>query len=157
TPSYTWTGAGIISNTHTNNPTVTNASGDYTITVNNACGTASSVVTTTILPAPSVSVSGATLCTGDVATLTPSGSTTYSINGVGVAGTTFTYNPGSTTSYSFTSQAVNGCLSNIAVATVSVNSYPTVSVNDVTICSGKTATFVPSGAATYSVNGVAKN
>lgn len=55
--TYTWTGAGSLATPNASNTSITNAtSTDYTLTVSNACGTATSVVTATVNALPSVSL-----------------------------------------------------------------------------------------------------
>lgn len=104
---------------------------------------------------PTVAVTSTTICSNQTATLTPSGASSFSVNGV--ANTSFTFNPASSTTYSVSGSS-NNCLSaNIALASVSVNIAPVISVSHTTICSGQTATVTPLGALSFSVNGVAQS
>jgi hypothetical protein len=58
--TYTWTGAGSLATPNASNTSITNAtSTDYTLTVENACGTATSVVTATVNALPTVAYSAA--------------------------------------------------------------------------------------------------
>ncbi|MBK6444165.1 MAG: PKD domain-containing protein [Bacteroidetes bacterium] len=83
--TYDWSdGVGSIGTTNplTVNPT---SSATYTVTVTDACaGTASSTVSVSVLPSPTVGLtsSAAGICTPGPVTLTASGATTYSWNGI---------------------------------------------------------------------------
>jgi hypothetical protein len=75
--TYTWTGAGSIATPNASNTAITSAtSSDYTLTVSNSCGTATSVVTATVNALPTLSVTSAVICAGQSCTLTASGSGT---------------------------------------------------------------------------------
>lgn len=120
--TYTWTGNGTFSSNSVSNPTVTGASGSYTLVVSNACGTASSVVTASVSPVPSLSVTAtsATVCSGDATTLTASGADTYTWTGGVINGLAFT--PSVSAGYTVTgTNTANSCtntaVSNIIVAT----------------------------------------
>src|SRR5690606_14963653 len=77
-------------------------------------------VTLTIAPQPTVTATGTTICSGEVATISVGGATSYSVNGV--ANSSFPFTPANATNYVVTGMGtLNGCVSNTAVATVSVN------------------------------------
>lgn len=112
-------------------------------------------VTGTVSPyiSPTVTATGTnTLCTGTNAILTASGSVTgYNwISGPTTA--TISVSPTTTTTYSVWGTNL-GCPSNTAAITVTTIASPTVSVNSGSICTGNSFTIVPSGAATYTIQG----
>ncbi len=145
--TYTWTGAGLIATPNASATTISNAaSGDYTLTVSNACGTASAAINATVNALPSVSVGSATICAGESATLTASGSaTSYSWS---TTETTSSIVVTPTTNVTYTVTGSDANCSAIAIAMVNVNSTPTISVNSATICAGSSATLTATGTAT---------
>ena len=146
--TYTWsagtTNAGL--DTAVVTPAVTST---YTVTgVSGVCSN-TAVSTVTVTPLPPVAVNSPSICSGQTATLTATGGSTYTWT-VGVTSTginTGTAAPAATTSYTVTG-TTSGC-SSTAVSTVTVNSLPIVTVNSPTICIGLTATLTASGASTY--------
>lgn len=158
--TYTWTGAGTLATPNASNTSITSAtSSDYILTVENACGTATSVVTATVNALPTVSVTSAAICAGNSATLTATGSaSSYSwSNGSNTPFIVVTPTT-SPVDYTVTGTDGNNCSAD-AIATVTVNTIPTVSlalnpdlhcvtVNTVTLVGGS-----PSGG-TYSGPGV---
>jgi len=96
-------------------------------------------------------VSNSTICSGESATVTATGSPiggTYTWTGSANTTSTLTVSPVSTTSYSV-SYTLNGCTSNSANGIVTVNPIPTVTVTNPSICEGQSATI----SATPSQNG----
>jgi hypothetical protein len=103
---------------------------------------------------PTVSIAGSnTVCTSNFVTLTASGNvSTYAwVSGPTTA--TNAVSPTTITSYSVTGTNSVGCISNMAVFTVSTSTSPTVSVSNGTICAGNSFTIVPNGANTYTIQG----
>lgn len=99
---------------------------------------------------PTVTVSGTTtICSGATTTLTANGNvSSYSwVGGPGTA--TYAVSPTSNTSYSVTGTNSLGCISNMAVTTVTVNQLPTIAASGSTLCAGDSYTISPSGANTY--------
>jgi gliding motility-associated-like protein len=143
--TYLWN-TGSTANPLTASPT-TNT--NYTVagTANGCTNTALSNVSVT--PLPTVTVSSSTICSGQTATLTANGATSYVWN-TGSTTNPLTVSPTSNTSFTVTG-TTNGC-TNTVVSNVVVNSNPTVTVNPPTICSGQTATLTASGASSYSWN-----
>ncbi|MCR4856680.1 MAG: T9SS type A sorting domain-containing protein [Bacteroidales bacterium] len=111
--SYHW------SNGSTNNNISVSQSGVYTVTATNAEGcSATTSVTVTVNPLPSVNISGnSSFCQGDNVTLTATGANTYVWSN---ASTNTAITVSSAGSYTVTGTDANGC-SNIATKTVSVN------------------------------------
>ena len=138
--NYTWTPSGGNAAT-ANNLTA----GNYTVNVmdNKGCTASNTIAITQPATAPTITVSGGTICSGSSYTLSPSGANTYTFAPNGPVVT-----PSSTTNYTVTGTDNNGCTGS-SVATVAVNTNPTITVNSGTICSGSSYTLSPSGANTY--------
>jgi gliding motility-associated-like protein len=93
-----------------------------------------------------VSVSSAPICAGASATLTATPSViggTYAWANNTSTSNSITVSPNSTTTYSVT-YTLNGCASQSASGTVTVNPIPSVSVNSVAICANESATLTAS-------------
>jgi len=114
----------------------------FTVTGTDANGCkAIAVSDVTVNTLPVISVSGGTICSGSVYTLSPSGAATYSY----APSLTATVNPTSTTSYSISGTDANGCKSiTDAVAEVTVFALPALSVNSGSICAGAVFTITAS-------------
>lgn len=95
-------------------------------------------------PAPTVTVTNQTICTGQSATLTASGAMYYEWSN-GVKGNTITVSPTVTTSYTVIGKTAGVSSSPISV-TVTVHPIPTVTVQNDTICLGDTAVLTATGA-----------
>jgi len=107
-------------------------------------------VTAGILPLPNVNAGvDISICNGTSTDLSATGATTYSWNnGVPSGAGPHTVTPNSTTIYTVTGTASNGCIDTDDV-TVTVNSLPVLtSVNDTT-CSGRSLNLTVSGAKSY--------
>jgi|GEM_PF-1021917 len=144
--TYLWSGGAT-----NNSPFPVTASSSYTVTgtdVNGCSNTATTSVT--VNPSPTVSVNSGTICEGQSFTMTPVGGLTYTYSGSGSA----TVSPISTSVYSVTGFAANGCY-NVApaVSTVTVYARPTVVAMSGTICAGGSFTINSSGAASYTYSG----
>ena len=117
------------------------------------------LIDTTIMAVPIAALS-ATICSGTLATLTPTGAVTYTLMpGTFTTTTTFTVNPVSTTIYTISGTLGTGtatCKSNSltnATPTVNINATPTVAISgNSVICSGTSATLTALTANTYSWN-----
>jgi hypothetical protein len=140
--TFMWNNSQQTSSITVNPITTTTYTVMYTL---NGC-VATGTGTVTVNPIPTVIVSSATICTGETATInaTPSAAGgSYSWTPGGATTQSITVNPTSTTAYSVT-YTLNGCTSQSASGTVTVNSVPTVSVNNVSICDGENATLTAS-------------
>lgn len=146
--TYSWAPGGQTSTTLSGL-----CAGSYTATVSNAiCGTSvSQVVTVISAGTASVSVNSASICSGNGATLTANGTTTYTWSpGTGLnttSGSVVTATPSVTTVYTVT--GANGSCTATATSTVTVTTTPTVTVNSPSICNGGSATLTANGATTY--------
>lgn len=149
--TYTWTGAGSFGSANTAGTTLTNpVSSDYTVSIANACGTASAAVSVTVNALPSVTSNSLLVCAGSTGTLTASGANTYSWS-TGQASASTTVNPASSSVYTVTGTDANGCTASYTTAVV-VSALPAITANSPTVCAGSTATLAASGAATYTWN-----
>jgi PKD repeat protein len=148
--TYSWMPGSLTGTTVTVTPTATTT---YTVTGTAANGcTNTANVTVTVNTLPAVAASGTTsICNGNPATLTASGATSYSWMPGSMTGASITVNPASTTTYTVTGTAANGC-TNTATITVNVGSTPTVAAaaQNAAICSGASTTLTATGAVTYS-------
>ncbi|HXH19099.1 MAG TPA: T9SS type A sorting domain-containing protein [Chitinophagales bacterium] len=144
---YSWsTGAGTASITVS--PALTTAYSVTVTSVNGCRATAAAVVTVNALPSASIFPAAVSICSGQSATLTASGGTSFSWS-TGEAIQSITVNPSSTTAYSVT--VTNGGCTASATRTVTVNSLPAVSITPAvsTICSGESAMLTASGGTAY--------
>lgn len=149
--SYTWTGAGTFGSVNTGSTTVTNPAGsDYTVSISNACGTASAVMSVTVNPLPSVTSNSLLICSGSTGTLTASGANTFSWS-TGQAAASATVNPVSNSVYTVTGTDLNGCKATYTTA-VTINALPLISANSPSVCAGSTTTLTANGATTYTWN-----
>jgi len=150
--TYSWSGAGNIDSISAANPKITNAStGNYTLNVSNACGSASAVIHVSINPSPTLQVSNSSICIGGIATVSASGANTYTWNTGSNAGS-FTINPITTSTFVVIGTSTSGCISLPITVTVSVINSLSLSSTSSTICSGSTATLQVVGANTYTWN-----
>jgi hypothetical protein len=96
---------------------------------------------------PTISVNSGTICQGQTFTLNPSGVQIYTITG----GSSIV-SPTTTTNYTITGIAANGCVNNTGVvATVSVLPAPPININpsNTGLCSGDSIALTVSGASNY--------
>lgn len=147
--TYTWTGAGTIATPNASNTAITSVTAtDYTLTVENACGTATSVVTASVNVAPIVTVNSTSVCAGTPAMLTASSSATLSyLWNTADATASIVVTPTVSVSYTVTGTDGNNC-SNSAIATVTVNALPIINVNSESICAGNSATLTATSTST---------
>lgn len=122
--SYTWSlPGGWFGTSATNTISATpGSSGVFSITATNACGTSSASVlgvTVNALPTILASTNNTLLCTGQSATLTASGASTFTFN-PGGAGASIVVSPTITANYTITGTTAQGC-NNLAVFTQSVS------------------------------------
>jgi len=140
--TYTWD-SGANTNTLNVNPTSTTV---YTITGSNGSCNGLNTATVTVNTVPTLTVNAAAICSGQSATLTAIGANTYTWDS-GANTNSISVSPISTTIYTVTGTALNGCNSS-TTASVTVTAIPTISVNPASICSGQTATLTATGSAT---------
>lgn len=145
--SYTWLPSGSGTSSILN-PSATTV---YSITgANGSCTAAVRTVTITVTTTPTVGLSASSsICSGQSATLTASGATSYTWLPSG-SGATKIVSPSTTTAYTVTGS--NGiCVSAPQVTTVSVTATPvlTLSPSSATVCNGSSVALTASGAISY--------
>ena len=144
--SYLWSSG--ISDGVSFTPTVT---ASYTVsgTDANTCSN-TAVITVTVHNTPTITASAtnASVCYGDLATLSGGGAISYAWTGGIADGIPFS--PAVTGNYTVTGTSVDGC-TNTAVASITVNSLPQVTavVTNTSVCYGSSAVFIGGGANTY--------
>jgi hypothetical protein len=152
--TYTWnTGANtgsfvVTSNTANNTYTLSGTAGNTT------CTSTQSIALAVVNPSVNYSATQA-ICNGQSATLTASGATTYTWNGIptGSTGITVVY-PVNTSTYALVANTQSGSANcfNFYTATVQVNALPNLLVamsKTTNICKGESNTLTVSGAANY--------
>jgi gliding motility-associated-like protein len=150
---YTWTPGGQNTQTIVVSPSVTT---QYTVTAINLVGcTNSSVITVSVNPTPTLNVSATQtlLCSGNSATLTGTGATTYTWLPGPLTGSSVIVSPTITTNYTVT--GANGNCTASSVIQISVVPSPSILLNvqpSTTICAGSNITITPSGASSYTLN-----
>ncbi|MBA3705238.1 MAG: gliding motility-associated C-terminal domain-containing protein [Bacteroidetes bacterium] len=145
--TYAWSpGTGLSTTTNATvnaNPTTTTT---YTITgVTSGC-TGTTTVEIIVNPNPAVNITPVTICQGNSATLSASGSTTYAWSpATGLSATTGTSvvaNPTTTTTYTVIGSFASGCsASGTVIVTVNPPCGPGVSATGSTVCEGICATL----------------
>lgn len=148
--TYNWMPGNLNGSSVTVNPV---ASTTYTVTgtdINGCTGTQTIAITVGSQPTVTASSSSPSVCDGSSATLSASGTTSYTWMPGNLTGSSVIVTPNVTTTYTVTGDNGPGC-SNTATITVTVNSLPTVgaSTSVSTICPGDVVTLTGSGAASY--------
>lgn len=143
---YTW------NNGVTNGVAFTPASTQtYTVTGTSVAGCTNTdqVVVSVLTNAPVNAGPDVAICSGQSTTLTATGAVTYNWDqGLGT-GNGFTVSPTGTTTYTVVGTDGNGCIGTDAI-TVTVNPLPTTNAGaDQTVCQGSSVTLTATGAATY--------
>jgi hypothetical protein len=157
--SWSWSvtpAVGVTINTATSqNPIITFANaGTYSVLLqaSNGFGAGNVSTQTVIVTAtPTIAVTGSvqTICSGNTATITASGATTYSWN---TGATTGAITPTLAVTTNYTVTGFNGTCSSSKTSTITVNPSPTVNATSASICVGSNTTITASGATTYSWN-----
>lgn len=161
--TYTWTPAAGLSCTNCQSPVYTpnGSNATYSVTMASsgpgAC-TFSDAVNITVQPTANVTGTGATVCSGQNATLSANGQTcgtpitnyswspaTFLSSTTG--GTVTAVNPTSSVVYTVT--ATSGAQVATTTVQLTVNPLPTITPTGTTICNGSAGTISASGAATY--------
>lgn len=151
--SYTWNPGGLSGATVTVSPATSTV---YTVTGANASGCeATNMVTITVNPTPTIIADSdpVILCSGQTATLSASGASTYTWNPGAMGGSTLTVSPMVTTVYTVTATSALGCIGSGTVnLKVSPNPTVTTLASPSVICQGSTATLTANGADSYTWN-----
>lgn len=148
--TYSWMPGPLSGSPVTVSPTSTTT---YTVTgtaTNGCTGTATRTITVNATPTVTATSSTTTICSGSSVTLTGGGASTYNWMPGNLNGANQTVSPASTTTYTVTGTAANGC-TGTATRTITVNATPTVtaSASTLTVCSGSPTTLTGNGASTY--------
>lgn len=144
-------GGSYNSGTNQVNTAMVGAGNGSVVIIAAGCISASrTAVTVSVNPSPSISVNSGSVCLGNSFNISPSGASTYTIQGGNAVVT-----PTANSTYTVIGTSSLGCNSQAVTSTVTVNALPlpTVSVNSGSICSGSSFTMVPSGASTYTFQG----
>lgn len=154
--NYSWTPTATLTTPWNSSTTATPAATTtYTLLVTDANGcTDNDSEIITLIPAPIVNVNTPLpLCSGQSATLTATGATTYTWSpstGLSAStGASVTATPTITTAYTVT--GTTGTCSDQQTTVVTVNPLPVLNINPnpVTICTGSSAVISVNGASTY--------
>jgi hypothetical protein len=126
-------------------PTITSS---YSVSGTNSLGCSSAIpalASIIVITRPIISISNASICSGQSFTLNPSGAINYSFS----SGSAIV-NPTITSSYSVSGTNSLGCVSfSPAVVTITVFAGPPITVNSGSICFGQSYTLTPTGAINY--------
>lgn len=153
--TYSWSPAATL-NTTSGSVVMANPASTTTYTVSGNVGTctASTVVTVTVNPLPTLTVSPSqTVCAGTSVNLTVSGATSYTWSPAATlntaSGPNVTATPLATTNYTVTGSTSN--CTNTAVTSIQVNAVPvlTLTPSVSSICIGGSTNLAASGAASY--------
>ncbi len=140
--TYLWSPGGQTTQSISVSPAVSTT---YSVDYNLSGCVANETSLVNVNPNPTISVNNSTVCSGQSATLTASGASSYTFSSGSNVVTPLT-----NTSYSVIGTSALGCVgSNTAVSTVTVYSTPSISLNSGAICSGNSFTITPSGASSY--------
>ncbi len=146
--TYTWSAGTTSTGVNTANvtPAITTT---YTVTGSTAGCSSTAVSTITVQPAITVTINSSTICSGQTASLTANGATSYtwSTGATSTGSNTANVSPMTTATYTVT--GTDNLCSASAISTISVDPSITVSVNSSSVCTGQTANLVANGAASY--------
>ncbi|MBL7935342.1 MAG: T9SS type B sorting domain-containing protein, partial [Bacteroidia bacterium] len=153
--SYSLSPGNNTGNSFTVNPTITTT---YTINALNSCNTSYTTVTINVAVVPPLSSPNQTICSGQTATLTASGATSYTWSENNIISNSITVSPNTTSIYTVTGSNGTSCTS-IRTLTVDVINTPSLTINSPTICAGETTTLNVTGATNYtwSSSGIVSN
>ena len=149
-PSYAWSDGSAMPSIIVT-PTITT---NYSVTITDANGCANTATTdVTVESSPIITVNSATICSGQTATLTASGATSYTwsppANLSSTSGSIVYANPSSSSIYTIQGIDANGCIG-ISSANVNVSTMPPILiVNNATVCIGTSTILTASGADFY--------
>jgi hypothetical protein len=144
--SYTWLPLNVNGSSVIATPTT---SGCYTVLGSNVQGCSGSALNCfTVLPSPTIAISGpSVMCSGNSATLTGSGATSYTWKPSLNTTTAIVVTPTTSTCYTLVGSS-NGC-SVAAVKCLTVQPATISVAGSVTLCAGKSATLTAFGSSNY--------
>jgi hypothetical protein len=146
--SYIWQPGNMTGNSVSVTPAATTT---YTVTGTSGNCSSAAQITITVLPAPTVMVTGNTsVCLGSSTTLNATGAVTYTWQPGNLSGSSVSVAPLANTNYVVTGTDANGCTGSTSV-TVTLAPYPTVnaSASNPVICAGDVVTLNAAGADIY--------
>lgn len=148
--TYTWNPTWVINGM----PTVNYGNGPFTVTATDANGCVNTnTVNFTEYPLPSITAasSSSAICSGNTATLSAGGASSYTWTS---GPQTSTYNVSTAGTYTVTGTDIHGCV-NTKTVSITVNSLPNVTAvaSNTAICSGSSTTLTAGGASTYQWSG----
>jgi gliding motility-associated-like protein len=152
--SYTWNPGSLSGSSVVVSPPTTT---QYTVVGQTGICTATNVITVTVNPTPTLalnpSFTSTTICSGSSITATVSGASSYTWLPVSITNSIATLNPLTTTNYSIIGESAAGCI-NIRTFTINVTTTPTLNIvaSSPSVCSGNSATLIPSGATLYTLS-----
>lgn len=151
--TYTWNPGALTGSNVIVSPLVSTG---YTVTGANLAGcTRTAAVNVTVNPLPTLTVvsTNTNICSGNSATLTASGATSYTWSPGGTNGSTLAVTPSVTTTYTVAGTSSLGCV-NTRTFTQVVTPTPTVNAtaSPTSICSGNSSTLTANGALSYTWN-----
>jgi PKD-like domain/Secretion system C-terminal sorting domain len=123
--SFEWLPGNLIGASVTVSPSSTTTY-SCVITDMNGCQNLSTT-TLTVNTLPNVTGTGTTICSGDSASISAAGASTYDWQPGNLSGATIVIMPSATTTFTVTGTDANGCSSN-AIVTVNVNPLPVVTL-----------------------------
>ena len=158
--SFTMTPVGALTYNYSSGTNIVNPTSNTTFYVTGT--SAEGCVNTTpiscsviVNSVPTISVNSATICSGQTYSIIPTGAYSYTLttpfSGITTTNTYWLFGPTTSETYTIVGESMAGCISsNTVLSSVLINTTPTITVNNGVICSGKSFTINPSGAATYS-------
>lgn len=154
--TYAWTPSASINNSADSNAMAAPGSTTtYSIDGTSAAGCAAAeqtvVVTVNATPTISLSATAGAICAGNSDILNAGGASTYSWQPGALTGSTVSVSPAGTTVYTVTGTSAAGCTSTPAFILVTINPTPTItaSASPTVICSGTSSVLSASNANTY--------
>ena len=154
--TYAWTPGANINNSADSSATAAPGSTTtYSIdgTSANGCAAAEQTVVVAVNTTPTISLSATAgaICAGNSDILNASGASTYSWQPGALTGSTVSVSPAGTTVYTVTGTSAAGCISTPAFILVTINPTPTItaSASPPVICSGTSSVLSASNANTY--------
>lgn len=150
--TYSWSPVFVVGPVNVVTPTV---SSTYSVfgTANSCINVATVSVLVNPTPTVSASASPTSICIGFSSTLSANGAASYTWNPGNLVGASTTVSPLGSTVYTVTGTSAAGCTAN-ASASLTVNPAPTLSLSVFggAICSGGSSTLVAAGAQSYTWN-----
>jgi PKD repeat protein len=152
--TYSWMGPNAFAST-LQNPSIVNvttaATGIYTVSATTGGCSTTNTLAGTVIPAPTITASNATICPGNSATLTASGATNYTWNPGALTGSAQVVSPSAFTIYTITGSS--GTCSNTKTVSVSVVTGTAIASNNSPVCVGSTILLFSNGGASFNWTG----